>query len=300
MEETIFDILETLKEETLDISTLSPRVQHKVLLDNQGDPRLSKVDLIWTQTRVWCCQAVIAGWEYGFRSGHGYCKYAETERTAAHYPVFVDNDYENYVHRVHLAAVKQFRPRYATVRDIMSKEQCQEAGISYFSMDRIMDWAEELSEYSDNVIIIPKIPVIDKIPEKYILGYSVPTSYGGTPLPTEAFKGRRVHLLGGSPNRQIAYWSKLKDEVVSIDNNYIHKMGVKGNLWLLDGRSVSLNQLNEEKNARLGIPPSVIGFGDMQNIINVCVAISLGNFATYWRRKAISQEELLDQMEVIV
>ena len=119
----------------------------------------------------------------------------------------------------------------------MSPGQCKRAGIKYYPLEKILDWAEEVGEYAENVILIPKYDCIDQIPEKFMLGYSIPTSHGRTPLPVEAFYGRRVHLLGGSPDAQIQYWSQLRDEVVSLDNNYILKMAVFGQAWTPQGRT---------------------------------------------------------------
>ena len=55
------------------------------------------------------------------------------------------------------------------------------------------------------------------IPRQYVLGYSVPTRYGATSLPLEAFDGRPVHLLGGRPDTQRRLADSLN--VVSIDCN---------------------------------------------------------------------------------
>jgi hypothetical protein len=91
-----------------------------------------------------------------------------------------------------------------------------------------LDWADELSEAAKNVIVIPKYEeALDLIPERFMLGYSVPTSHGGTPLPVEMFKGRRVHLLGGSWKAQLAHMAALGDDVVSVDNNQVALMADK-------------------------------------------------------------------------
>jgi uncharacterized protein DUF6610 len=54
------------------------------------------------------------------------------------------------------------------------------------------------------------------IPKEYLLGYSVPTKYGGTTIHPKWFR-RGVHLLGGRPDvqRQLARLMR----VVSIDCN---------------------------------------------------------------------------------
>jgi hypothetical protein len=62
-----------------------------------------------------------------------------------------------------------------------------------------------------------------------VLGYSVPTRYGGTPLPLWTFAGWPVHLLGGSPHRQMEYWRYLTPiaEVVSVDGNMANLMATR-------------------------------------------------------------------------
>jgi len=73
-------------------------------------------------------------------------------------------------------------------------------------LDKIIDQAQELALYCNKVVIVPKTSMLtetmnDVIPNKFLLGYSVPTRYGGTPIPPSAFK-RHVHLLGGRPDVQ--------------------------------------------------------------------------------------------------
>lgn len=135
--------------------------------------------------------------------------------------VFVDNDFKNYDFEKHLRVVKKVRPKYATVRDYIPQTLCKQQGIKYYSLEEILEQAEELSKYAENIIIIPKDRnVIFKIPDDYILGYSVPTEYGGSPFSIKEFQGRRVHLLGGSPELQYVLAVENKN-VVSLDNNYI-------------------------------------------------------------------------------
>jgi hypothetical protein len=54
------------------------------------------------------------------------------------------------------------------------------------------------------------------IPPDFLLGFSVPTKYGGTAIPMTAFR-RPVHLLGGRPDVQRRLGSVLP--VVSLDCN---------------------------------------------------------------------------------
>lgn len=161
----------------------------------------------------------------------------QTNRYDWHFKLeFIDNEFKAYNHEQHLEAVKFIRPKYATVRDLMTPEQCTKDEIEWYSFGQIMAWAEELSQYTDNVIVIPKYDCLDRIPEQYILGYSVPTGYGGTPLPVERFKDRRVHLLGGRFDEQLKKMRELGEDVVSIDNNWIQMIAKRGHYVTPDGK----------------------------------------------------------------
>lgn len=226
------------------------------------NPRQLPLDAIYTlqMCDCTCCLAVQAGLRYGIQSAkYRICPYVGM-LSGRHEVTFVDNDYFNYDHAVHLAAVEKFKPKYATVRDVMTREQCGREGIAYFELEQILDWAEELSEHAQNVIVVPKHDVIDRIPEKFMLGYSVPTSHGGTPLPVEAFRGRRVHLLGGSWKAQLAYLAELGEDVVSLDNNYVLKAANYGTAIDPDGDSVELPaRLNNVRYSALALTFGAIG-----------------------------------------
>jgi len=140
-----------------------------------------------------------------------------------------------------MEALERYRPTMATVLDWESEERLAE----------VLDWAEEAAQYVERVVLIPKVPYgVPKIPRRIagrdiILGYSVPTKYGSTPLPLWSFAGWPVHLLGGSPRRQIECWSYLINiaDIVSADMNYHMKMAthacqfwVPGNAYYAQNR----------------------------------------------------------------
>ena len=210
----------------------------------QPNPRNLPLDVIYTlqMADCTCCLAVQAGLKYGIQSAHyRLCPYTY-ELTGRHEVAFVDNDYFKYDHAAHLEAVKRFTPKYATVRDIMTEAQCETAGITYHSLEQVLEWADELAQYAQNVIVIPKYDCIDAIPERFMLGYSVPTSHGGTPLSVDLFRGRRVHLLGGSWRAQLDFLDALGDDVVSLDNNYILKQAGFGSFVYPDGSNGNLTE----------------------------------------------------------
>lgn len=228
------------------------------------------IDVIfcWSTGNTSCCLAVRAGWLYGVRSSDikrldRMCPVAA--QMPRHKVQFVDNEFKFYDHSHHLEIVRTFRPKYATVRDIMTPEQCKSSGIDYYPFEQIMGWADELQEYAENVIVIPKYDCLDKIPPQFMLGYSVPTSYGGTPLPVEMFKGRRVHLLGGSWKAQLAHMAVLGDDVVSLDNNHISVIANQwGQFCDKDGETRQMSDL---------------GFSDLSNVWDSAMCLSFGNIA---------------------
>ena len=124
---------------------------------------------------------------------------------------FLDIDWKNYDFARHLQAAQYTKPLITVARDVEEKRDLR----------RIIDQAFRLLEWAAHVVIVPKDPLLEKrlskaIPSEFLLGFSVPTRYGGTKLSPAAFK-RPVHLLGGRPDVQ----RKLADlmPVVSIDTN---------------------------------------------------------------------------------
>lgn len=176
---------------------------------------------------------------------------------------FMDNEWHGYDHAAHLAAVAEFRPRYATVRDFVTKEQAAEFDVEWYSVDDTLAMAESLAPHVDNVILIPKFDCLDRLPRtiggaRVVLGYSVQSSYGGTPLPLEAFRGWPVHLLGGSWTRQRAYLNLLGDDVVSLDNNHFYNISRYANVCLGDGTTTSLASVMGKDTVANGMLPALM------------------------------------------
>jgi hypothetical protein len=204
--------------------------------------RTLPLDMIFTQTLLGlCCVAVACGLKYGKQSGKEVCGNYHVH--ARHTITFLDNNWHDYRHDKHLAETTQFRPKYVTTRDLITKEQAKRFGVEYQSIEQTIEQADELGQHAENVILIPKYDCIDKLPERFMLGYSIPTSHGGTPLPIERFAGRRVHLLGGSWKKQMSYLAAMKDDVVSIDNNYLSSEARWGAFTYPDGRTATVRDL---------------------------------------------------------
>jgi hypothetical protein len=204
--------------------------------------RTLPLDMIFTQTLLGlCCVSVACGLKYGKQSGKEVCGNYHVHKR--HTLTFLDNDWHDYRHDKHVAEAALYRPKYVTTRDLVTKEQAKRFGVEYQSIEQTIEQADELGEHAENVILIPKYDCIDQLPDRFMLGYSIPTSHGGTPLPIERFAGRRVHLLGGSWKKQMAYLSAMKDDVVSIDNNYLSSEARWGAFTYPDGRTATVRDL---------------------------------------------------------
>lgn len=155
---------------------------------------------------------------------HGMTYGAQLPNTTYFPADFVDQNWKNPQRNKYMEALKTERPRLATVLDLEHENQ----------FDEVIAWTHEAAQYvTEAILIIPKVRgIVPRIPEKIggkrvRLAYSVPTSYAGTPVHPDEFRGRDVHLLGGSPLAQIRLAQKMN--VVSIDGNYAQKMAVRYN-----------------------------------------------------------------------
>ena len=126
----------------------------------------------------------------------------------------IDVDWKSYSFERHLAAVREVRPILTIAKDVEDRTELR----------AILRQAEELERWCRYVVVVPKDPALSNhllrlIPSRFILGYSVPTSYGATEIPVEFFGRRRVHLLGGRPDFQFDLARRLN--VFSFDGNRI-------------------------------------------------------------------------------
>jgi hypothetical protein len=125
-----------------------------------------------------------------------------------------------------MLALARHRPAVATVLDWEEEEQLLE----------VLSWAEEAAGHvREAVVLIPKVPGgVPCLPriirgKRVVLGYSVPTSYGGSPLGLWEFRGWPVHLLGGSPQRQLEIAGYL--DVVSADGSMAQQQACRCRCW---------------------------------------------------------------------
>lgn len=167
--------------------------------------------------------AIDAGFLYG----------AQLPRTVYFPPFFADQNWKNPNRAAYMAALAQHRPHMASVLDLERDEQLPE----------VLSWAEEAAQWVSVVMIIPKsFGIIPRVPRRIggadvRLGYSVPTSHGGTELPVWEFAGWPVHLLGGSPQAQLKLANYL--DVHSADGNMSNKMATRYNAFFDPSKSTA-------------------------------------------------------------
>lgn len=161
--------------------------------------------------------AIDAGFTYG----------AQLPNTVYFKPEFTDQNWKDPDLYIYTASVAKYKPRMSTVLDWEFPEQ----------LPTVLAWAETIAMFVETIIIIPKViggigqlpKLINNRPVR--LGYSVPTSFGGTQVPMWEFGNRPVHLLGGSPKKQFELGHYLN--VVSLDTNYHCKLATKYNRFFV-------------------------------------------------------------------
>jgi hypothetical protein len=180
---------------------------------------------------------------------------------------FADQDWRHPDRRRYIAALEEHRPVMATVLDLEREDQ----------FDEVLAWAEDAARIVQTVVIIPKcFGIIDHIPKcigtaQVVLGYSVPTKHGGTAVPIWEFGRRPVHLLGGSPQKQMELAMYLN--VVSADGNMASKMATtRASFWRrakgLKGHWVTLRE---------------IGRGDEHDAPYTAFEMSMRNIMEEWK-----------------
>jgi hypothetical protein len=163
--------------------------------------------------------AIAAGFRYG----------AQLPDTIYHPLYFADQNWKRPDRARYFASLAQHRPHLATVLDWEHWDQRAE----------VLHWAEDAAQHVEHVLIIPKVPGgITTLPRQIggkpiRLGYSVPTRYAATHVPIWEFAGWPIHLLGGSPHKQMEIYRYLPDDIISVDGNMINKMATQFNtVWM--------------------------------------------------------------------
>jgi len=173
----------------------------------------------------------------GFRED---CGYQQTQYQDLNIPVgMLDNDFRNPDLDRFVDRFFEHEPRVGVIGDVY---ECD--GVD----DHVAAAREIQASYPEaELIIVPKSrSVIDAIPEDLVLGYS--RGYADRLAhefsdPAD-WRGRRVHILGGSPPKQLDSIRQLTrptltDEppadIVGVDWNGLHRGAQFGEFWTADG-----------------------------------------------------------------
>lgn len=183
---------------------------------------IESVDLITTGRPDLTEYAAQHGWIQGTRLD----KLTQYEKAKVS-PDFIDVHWVNPDRGLLLAKTMAHKPKYVVAGDY--------DGSNY---ETINGFARQLDSYAENVIIVPHEPgEVSKVPEWAIVGYSTPTGYEGTDAPIWEYTGRDVHVLGGTMNQIKLVVDHLRDDIVSIDTNTMHRDATQfGEYWNTDGR----------------------------------------------------------------
>ena len=175
---------------------------------------------------IWCADgnvrhsldAHMAGWLYGARL---------PAKGLAPLPLtMADQDWKRPNRGRYMAELQARRPAIATVLDWEEPGQLAE----------VLSWAEEAAQHvTEAVLVVPKVPGgVPLLPRRIggvdvWLAYSVPTAYGGSPVPLWELAGWPIHLLGGSPQaqRDCYRYLRLITDVRSADGNMAKKMATR-------------------------------------------------------------------------
>lgn len=180
------------------------------------------IDLIYCASgnRYLAKEAIESGWLYG------------SQPHTIYYPIdFADLDFKRMDASGYLDKYKRFikhnKPALAVTPDVTTPD----------GLPSTIQFAEQITQYVETVIIVPKVSglildmpkQIENIPVR--LGYSVRTRYGGTTVPLWEFTEwpHGIHLLGGSPHRQLELANYLP--VRSADCNYHQRLAWFGKWW---------------------------------------------------------------------
>lgn len=177
-------------------------------------PKIDAPDISWqgvlkfvTHGRQTLEYVVSLGWRPGAR----YTNLRDIRDVTFANHGFLDIHWKEYDFHRHLDAAASSRPLITVARDVERHRD----------LDSVLIEAEKLSRHASLIVIVPKDPKLagclnTAIPGMYLLGYSVPTRYGATPIAPARFT-RPVHLLGGRPDTQRRLAAEMP--VVSFDCN---------------------------------------------------------------------------------
>jgi GNAT superfamily N-acetyltransferase len=158
--------------------------------------------------------------EYGWLQG-SRVDYLDRYETRGYRVDFVDPGPDNCDGDDLVAAARRHSPRYVIAGDY--------DGDNYHEIHEL---ADRLRPHAHRVIVVPHRPgEIERVPEWCVVGYSSPTEYAGTTAPIWEYRGRDVHVLGGTIEQSLTIQSYLGNDVVSFDCNAFHRSATQFAKW---------------------------------------------------------------------
>jgi GNAT superfamily N-acetyltransferase len=158
--------------------------------------------------------------EYGWLQG-SRVDYLDRYESRGYRVDFVDPGPDNCPPERLVSAVRRHNPRYAIAGDYESDNYAQ-----------INELADRLQSHAHRVIVVPHKPgEIERVPKDCVVGYSTPTEYAGTTAPIWEYRGRDVHVLGGTVEQSIEIQGYLGADVVSFDCNSFHRSATQFAKW---------------------------------------------------------------------
>lgn len=126
----------------------------------------------------------------------------------------------------YIQVVKEERPKYAVVPDINDDVTAEQA----------FNWAYEIEDYCDNLILAPKEIHPTAVPDDIRVGIPCQDKFSEIKWTTEDFKEcNELHLFGGSPHThyELVYGEGLRN-VESIDTSVPLSSAQWGDSWILN------------------------------------------------------------------
>lgn len=124
----------------------------------------------------------------------------------------------------HIDVVKDLSPTYAVAPDLDGD----------LGFTEVMNVADRLDRYATNVIVVPKVEPVSRVPARYVVG--VPfrnewdTDLGVNRYPD--FTDRPVHILGGNMTEQLRLARRFQYDVVSVDSPNVLAWADGGRVWV--------------------------------------------------------------------
>lgn len=194
---------------------------------------------------------------------------------------FVDNNFDDPDEMRIVKAVDRTEPAFVVLPDIY---ECD-------TVDSIIDFGIAIqSQYDTTPIVVPKCDVAEeKIPEDWVIGFSVPSGYGGTEIPITKWRNHRIHLLGGSPKNQIKYANRAHNDgvtIFSVDGNCFSKASGFGNIINEPSEILDTNG-NVDSKAWVADADGYTDWGQR-------IAVSLSRYYELWRQWSMYTSDEFD------